>query len=103
MKHSNLGKWVGVISLILATLAFVPSVSAFTPAILLTLFAFIGATIAALLGSLRLAVLTFFIVSATFILASQSWRGVVQMEYLVVAFATMALVFGAALYGQYKK
>jgi hypothetical protein len=102
VRQSSLGTWVGATSLILASLAYVPSTGPFTPAILLTIVALVGAVVAALLSALRLAVITFFIVCATFIVASRSFDGLVRIEYLMVALAIVAVVFGILLYGQYK-
>ena len=103
MKGRSAGDWIGFFSLVLTAVAFVPSTAAFTPAILLTFIGFIGATIAAVLGSLRIAAVTFFIVCATLIVTSQSFGGLARVEYLMLVFAAVAIVFGVALYAQYKK
>jgi len=103
VQQSKFGAWIGAISLILASLAYVPSTGPFTPAMLLTFVALGGAIIAALLGALRLAAITFFMVCATFIVASRSFSGLVRVDYLMVALAIVAIVFGIILYGQYKR
>ena len=103
MQQSKFGTWVGAISLILAALAYVPSTGPFTPAILLTFIALGGAIIAASLGALRLAAITFYMVCATFIVASGSFSGLVRVDYLMVALAIVAVVFGLVLYAQYKR
>jgi len=97
------GIWAGTTSLILASIAYVPSTAAFTAAILLTLVSLAGAIIAALLGALRLAAVTLFVVCATFILALRSFDGLVRIDYLMVALAAVAVFFAGLLYGQYKR
>ena len=103
MRQYSSGAWVGAISLILASLAYVPATGPFTPAILLTFIALGGAIITALLGALRLAVIIFFMVCATFIVASRSFGGLVRVDYLMLALAIVAVVFGVILYAQYKR
>ena len=103
VQRSKSGARVGATSLILASLAYVPSTGPFTPAMLLTLVALGGAIIAASLGALRLAAVTFFMVCATFILASRSLTGLVRVDYLMVALAIVAVVFGLVLFAQYKR
>ena len=88
--------------MILASLAYVPSTGPFTPAMLLTFVALGGAIIAALLGALRLAAITFFMVCATFIVASRSFGGLVRVDYLMLVLAIVAVVFGVILYAQYR-
>ncbi|MCK5903429.1 MAG: hypothetical protein KAG28_09825 [Cocleimonas sp.] len=62
------GKVIGIISLTLATLVFLPSL-AFTPALFISLFAFIGALMTALSGHIRVALLTLYTVIATFLVS----------------------------------
>ena len=87
----------------LVSLAYVPSTGPFTPAIVLTFVALGGAVIAALLGALRLAAITFFMVCATFIVVSRSFSGLIRVEYLMLVLAVVAVVFTVILYGQYKR
>ena len=100
---SKIGYCVGGLSLLFAALAYIPSAAAFTPAILLTLVAFVGSVIAAGFGSYRLAAVTLFLVGATFLTASHTFSGIIRVEYLMILLAGVAVILSAILYGQYKR
>ncbi len=103
MKKRRAGEYVGGLSLALVAVAYIPSAAAFTPAILLTFIGFIGGIIAAFLGALRLAVVTLFLAGATFIVSTHSFTGLARVEYLMLAFAVVAIALALFLFRQYQR
>src|SRR5689334_9515515 len=60
---------IAIASLLLAVVAYYPSAAAFTPAIVLSLVAAVGALVTACLGFVRLAIVTLLVVADTVLIS----------------------------------
>lgn len=99
------GKLVAITSLILAILAFFPSIAPFTPAIILSFFSFIGAIMGALSGWKRTAILTTYIVFATILVSPiSSWvEKYVDLGFLIQSLLILYAFLAAILFVNYRK
>jgi DMSO reductase anchor subunit len=96
---------IAIASLAGAAVAYVPSAAAFTPAILLSFIAAVGAVIAALFGSVRLAVITLLVVAATVLVSPLSgrWLAISRIDLVMVACAVAIAGVSAALFWDYRR
>ena len=101
----KLGGYIGRFSLILAILAYLPSVAPFTPAILGSVIAFFGAIIGALSGWNRTAILTMYIVLATFLVSPiSSWiERYIEFSALMIGLVIFGVIFASGLHVHYRK
>jgi hypothetical protein len=100
----KVGLYIGRLSLILALLAFYPSIAPFTPAILVSVFSFFGAIVGALFGEIRLAILTIYIVIATFLVSPVfKWVEVyIRLDILVIGLILLGVILAIGLNMHYK-
>ncbi|MCH8335645.1 MAG: hypothetical protein IIC61_07100 [Proteobacteria bacterium] len=89
----------------LAVVAYIPSAAAFTPAILGSLAAAIGALVAARMGARRLAVLSFYFIGATVVISPVFWNidAFVRSDYLMVVLAAIGLVVAGMLWRNHRR
>lgn len=100
-----IGRTIGISSLLLALLAFLPSIAPFTAALLGSVIAFFGAWIGAFSGGLRVSVLTLYTVLATF-LVSPICSGVeryIELGHLVIILISLGVIFAIYLLLNYRK
>jgi len=90
--------------LVLAIFAYLPSIAPFTPAIIGSVIAFFGAIIGALSGQKRIALLTFYIVIATFLVSPISlWiEHYIALSRLVIGLIILGFIIAVGLYINYK-
>ena len=95
---------LGRLSFVLATLAFFPSIAPFTPALLISFFAFFGAMIGGLFGEIRLAILTLYIVIATFFVSplSQWIEAYIDLGTLVKSLLITGIILAIGLHYHYR-
>jgi hypothetical protein len=95
----RIGPFVASVSLLIALLAYWPSAAAFTPAILLSFLAGIGAVAGLVLGAVRMSTLTLLIVLLTALVSPliSDIAGGARGAYLVLGVAPVAVVLFAAL------
>jgi hypothetical protein len=101
----KIGGYVGVFSLVLALLAYLPSIAPFTPALIGSVIAFFGAILGALSGRRRVALLTFYIVIATFLVSPISlWiEQYIELSRLVIGLIILGFIIALGLYINYRK
>jgi len=98
-----IARYFGRFSFVLALLAYLPSIAPFTPALLGSVLAFFGAIVGALSGEKRLAVLTIYIVIATF-LVSPVFKGIehyISLGFLVVGLIILGIVLAIGLHNNF--
>lgn len=105
MPTDNPGRALGSISLVIALIAFVPSVGFFTPAIFLSVVAGLGAVISTMQGAFRTGILTMVVITCTFIVSplspSTQWFSSLRPENWMMGMALLWLVLAGALLGSY--
>jgi hypothetical protein len=96
---------IAIVSLATAVAAFVPSAAAFTPAILLSFVAAVGAIVTAFLGFVRLAIVTLLVVAATVLVSplTSRWFAISRIDFLMVACAAALAAVSAVLFWDYRK
>ena len=104
MRHHFVSA-IAIASLIGAVVAYIPSAAAFTPAILLSFVAALGAVVTAALGAVRLAVVTLLVVVATALVSplSSRWLAISRVELVMVACAVAIAGVSAALFWDYRR
>jgi hypothetical protein len=96
---------IAIASLVGAVVAYVPSAAAFTPAILLSFVAALGAVVTAVLGAVRLAVVTLLVVAATVLISplSSRWFVISRIDWVMVVCAAGIAGVSAVLFWDYRK
>jgi hypothetical protein len=96
---------IAIASLVLAVVAYVPSAAAFTPAILLSFVALIGALATAVLGSVRLAIVTLLVVASTVMVSPlfSRWFVVARVDFLMVLCAAVIAAVSAILLWDHRR
>ena len=96
---------IAIASLVGAVVAYVPSAAAFTPAILLSFVAAVGAVVTALFGSVRLAVVTLLVVAATVLVSplSSRWLAISRIDLVMVVCAAAIAAVSAVLFWDYRR
>jgi hypothetical protein len=96
---------IGITSLVGAVVAYVPSAAAFTPAILLSFVAAVGAVVTASFGSARLAVVTLLVVAATVLVSplSSRWLAFSRIDLVMVVCVAAIAVVSAVLFWDYRR
>ena len=107
-KHAVLpgtGKLVAITSLILALLAFLPSIAPFTPAIIVSFFSLLGAIAGALSGWKRTAILTLYIIAATLLVSPMSsWiEQYIELGLLIILLVIAGSFLAVMLFIHYRK
>jgi hypothetical protein len=100
-KKNRKGLVIGVVSLALAVLAYVPSAAAFVPAIILSILALFGAILAALFRAWRTALITAYTVGATVIASPIFFPLTTNIEKWMVLMGIIGMVFSIFLYTNY--
>lgn len=105
MAANKSGITLSSISLGISLIAFVPSFAAFTPAIFLSVFAFVGAVAGAALGAVRTGMLTLLVVASTVVVSplfpTEPWFSSVRAEYWMVGMAVSWAIVAALLFVNY--
>lgn len=103
MLARNVRRGFGVIALILAVLAYYPSIAVFTPAIFLSLVALIGACIGIYSGLKRTSIFTIYIVFATFLVSpiSSGLEQYIQLNLLIKLSIIIAIILAILLVTNY--
>lgn len=102
MRRTKMGLVAGIASLTLATLSYVPSAAAFTPATLLLLVASPLAALAWWGGSWRLAALTAYVCVATLVI-SPLFFDVILVSRWMLTMAVIGIVLAGLLYRNYRR
>ena len=98
------GRFVAILSLVVALLAFYPSIIAFTPAIALSFGALFGAALGAFFGWKKLAILTIYVVFATVLVAPfySSIKDLIELGTLINLLMVVGLIVAGGLLAHYK-
>ena len=100
----RLSSAIAMASLTLSVAAYVPSGAAFTPAVLLSFVAAIGAVVGAFQGFVRLGVVTLLVVAATVLISPIfGWPEFSRIDIVMVASAASIMVVGALLFWDFRR
>ena len=96
---------IAIASLVVAVAAYIPSAAAFTPAILLSFVAAVGAVASAAFGRVRLAIVTLLVVAATVLVSplSSGWLAILRIDLVMVVCAGTIAAVSAVLFLDYRK
>ena len=105
MTKQRVAVWLASGSLVLASLAFIPSAAAFTPANGLSALALATAVWAALLGAWRTSALAIVIIGATVLVSPAFFprEELVRVEHVFVGAPLAVVLLGLVLYLNYRK
>ena len=81
-------------------IAYLPSVAPFTPALILSILAFCGSLIGVYSGAYRTAILTIYVVVATFIVSPvfKQIEQYVALHHLIIGFPLFGVWLGIGMY-----
>jgi hypothetical protein len=103
-RTGRIGLSIAVVSLLVAIAAYVPSAAAFTPAVLLSFLAAIGAIVTVFAGFIRLGVVTLSVVAATVLISPIfGWPEIVRVDLVMVACAAAIVVVAALLFWDFRR
>ncbi len=103
MREDRRGLTLGSIALLLSLIAFTLGSAPFAPAIVLGLLAIPLALLAALLGSWRLSLVSFYFANAAWLVVPTARALQLRIDYALVLFALFGLLIAVGLCCDYRR